>query len=96
MVITIDRFILFVMSNQHTVIAQVITQGVRNLVIQEREQASSGVDQVHFHTQTGENRGVFGTNHARAINDQGAGRVGQIQNGIRVVDTVVTEVHIRR
>ncbi len=71
MIIAFHGLKLLVVTNQHPVIAKVVTEGVRDLVVQEGQKAAAWVDQVHLDPQTAENRGVFTANDAGTVDCQG-------------------------
>ena len=82
MIVTFHGFILLIVANQYTVVTQVVTQGIGNFIIQERQQATARVDQVYLHTQSSKDGGVFRTNDTGTVDNQGTRGVGQIQNGV--------------
>ncbi|MCY1346150.1 hypothetical protein D9M69_322290 [compost metagenome] len=92
----LDALVLLVVTDQHVVVAQVIAQGVGNLVVEEAEQLVAVVDQIHQHAQAAEDGGVFGPDHTGSVDDDPARRVGQTEDGVTVVDARVVEVDISR
>ncbi|MCY1350667.1 hypothetical protein D9M69_369030 [compost metagenome] len=92
----LDALVLLVVTDQHVVVAQVVAEGVGDLVVEEAEQLVAVVDQVHQHTQAAEDRGVLGADHPGTVDDDAARRVGQAEDGVAVVDTRMVKVDIRR
>ena len=91
-----DGFHFFIMPNQHALVSQMISQGIDDLVIQERQQAIAGIDEVHLHAEVAEHRGVFAADDARAIDGDRLGRLFEPQDRITIANTPVGEVHSRR
>ena len=91
-----DGFIILVVANFHRIVAQVITQRVGDLVIQERQQAVTHVDQVNFDPQPTEDGCIFAADHTGTENHQCTRCVAQFEDGVRVVDTRMAEIDVRR
>src|SRR5690606_33024988 len=91
-----DPLVLFVVTNDHVVGAQVVTQRIGDFIVEEVEQLVAVVDQVDQYAQAAEDRGVLGANHPSAVDDDATRRVGQAEDGVAVVDAWVVEVDIRR
>src|SRR5690606_16443400 len=89
-----DLDVAFIVADDHAQLAQVVAEGVRNLVVEKGQQAVPSVDQIDLDTQAAENRGVLATDGARAVDDDGAGSVVQAQDGIAVEDARVVEIDV--
>ncbi|MNF52575.1 hypothetical protein D3C84_339250 [compost metagenome] len=92
----LDALVLLVVTDQHVVVAQVVAEGVGDLVVEEAEQLVAVVDQVNQYAQATEDRGVLGADHPGAVDDDAARRMGQAEDGVAVVDARMVEVDIRR
>ena len=92
----LDALVLFVVTNQHVVVAQVVGKRVGDFRVEEAEQLIAVVDQVDQHTQATEDRGVLATDHSRSVDDQTTRCVTQAENGVAIVDTRVTKIDIGR
>ena len=94
--LTFDALVLFVVANRHVVVAQVITQRLGNLVVEEAEQLVTVVDQIDQYPKATENRRVLTTDHAGAVDDQTTRGVAKAEDGVAVVNPRMVEVDIQR
>src|SRR5690606_30944467 len=92
----LDLLVLLVVTDQRHVGAQMVTERIGDLVIEEAQQPVAVVDEVDLHPQTTEDGGVFTTDHSRTVDDQRPRRVIELENGVAVVDARVIEIDIRR
>src|SRR5690606_17725846 len=93
---SLDLLVLLVVTNQRHVGAQMVTEGIGDLVIEEAQQPVAVVDEVDLHPQTTEDRGVFATDHPRTVDDQRPRRVIELEDGVAVIDARWVEIDIRR
>ena len=64
-----DLLELFVVTDHHAVVPEVVRQRVRHFLIEERQQAVAGVDQIDLHVQTTEDRRILTADDPGAVND---------------------------
>jgi hypothetical protein len=82
--------------NQDPLLAQVVAEGVGDLVVQAGEQAIARVDQVRLHAQAAEDGGVLAADNAGRADGDGARGVGEPEDGIAVQDARMREIEIGR
>ncbi len=91
-----DLLELFVVADHHPVVPEVVRERIRHLLIEERQQAVAGVDQIHLDVQAAEDRRIFAADHPGAVNDDVARLMAQFENGVAVVDAWVIEIDAGR
>ena len=90
----LDALVLFVVANEHALIAEVVAKGIDNLVIEEREQLLAAVDEVHLDAEVAEDRRVLAADHARAIDGHGVRCVIELEDRVAVADPRIREVQL--
>ncbi len=91
-----DLLILFVMTNHHAAVPEVVRERVGHLLIEKRQQAVAGVYQVNFDVHAAEDGSIFTADHPGTVNQYVARLMVQAQNGVAVVDARMGEIHICR
>lgn len=91
-----DAVVVFVVAHGDVVVAEVIAQGLGDFRVQEAQQLAAVIHQLHQHTQAAEDRGVFATDHASAVDDELTRGVTQAQDGVAIVDTCMVEIDVGR
>ncbi|MNE29154.1 hypothetical protein D3C80_1226260 [compost metagenome] len=82
----LDSFVLFVVANHHTAVPEVIRERIGHLLIEKRQQAVAGVNQINFDFHPTENGGVFAANDPCAVDQHMARLMMQAQNGVAVIN----------
>ena len=73
-----------------------ISEGVHDLVVQEREQLASRVDEVRLDPEVAEDRRVLAADDAGAVDGDGVGHEAELQDRVAVENARVGEVNVRR
>ena len=92
----LNLFVLFIVANDHAAVPEVIGEGVGHFLIEKRQQAIAGVDQIHLHFHSAEDRRIFAADHPGPINDHMARFVVQAQDRVAVINARVMEVDVCR
>ena len=95
-VVGLDPLVALAVPDDRTAIAEVVGQGVDDLVVEELEQLVARVDQVHLDPQVAEHRGVFAADHAGAVDGDRLRRMVEVEDRVAVEDARMAEVDVRR
>ena len=87
---------MFPLTNGAALLTQVIAKRIGNFRIQEIQQVFTGVHQIDPDAEPGEDTGILRTDDPGPINKDMPRRMVHGQNGIRVVDARMREVHVIR
>jgi hypothetical protein len=63
----LDQLALLVVADDAALVAEVVREGVDDLVVEDREQLVAGVDEVHLHPEGAEHRRVLAADDAGAV-----------------------------
>ena len=91
-----ERLELLVVANDAALLAQVIGQRFRDLVVEEGQQAVVGIDQRHLGAEVDEDRCVLAADHTGAVDRHGERMLGVAQDRIAVADALVSEIDFGR
>ena len=91
-----NLFVLFVVTNHHAAVPEVIGERIRHLLIEKRQQTIAGVDQIHFDLHPAEDRRIFAADHPGAINDHMARFVMQAKDRVAVINARMMKVDVCR
>ena len=95
-VIGFNAVVFFVVANMHPVLAEVITEGVDDFVVEVGEQLAAAVDEIDFYLQAAEYGCVFATDDPRAVNGDDARCFCEVQDGVAVADPRMGKVNVGR
>ena len=89
-----NLLVIFVVADHHALVAQVVAQGVGDLIIKERQQLGAAVDQIHLAAHVAEDTGVFAADHPGAANGDRTGRRGHAENGVAIENAGVVKINV--
>src|SRR4030095_12692366 len=89
-----DSLVLFAVSDESAFFAEVVTEGVANLVVEKFKELVAGVDEVELAAEIAEHRGIFAADGARAVDRDGPRGEREVEDGIAVEDAGVGEIDI--
>ena len=87
---------MFPLANGAALLTQVIAEGIGNFRIQKIQQMLTGVHQIDPDAEPGEDAGILRADDPGTIDKDMPRRVVHGQDGIRVVDARMREVHVIR
>ena len=85
-VIGFNAVVFFVVANTHSVLAEMITEGVDDFVVEIGEQLAAAVDEIDFYAQAAEYGCVFTAYYSRAINGDNTRCFCKVQDGVAVAN----------
>jgi hypothetical protein len=94
--VALDRGVGLAVADEGALIAEVIGEGVGDLVVEEGEEAVALVDEVELAAEAAEDRGVLAADDAGAVDGDGARGVIEGEDGVRVEDPRVRRNRRRR
>ena len=77
--VPIDPVVLLVVADDHPLLAEVISERIDDLVVQEREQLVSRVDEIRLDAEVAEDRRVLAADDAGAVDGDRVGREAELQ-----------------
>ncbi len=83
-----------VVPNHHALVAQVVAEGIGDLVVEEGQQPVAGVDQIDLHIEIGEDRRILAADHPGAVDGDPPGRLVHLQHPVAVDDVRITKVDV--
>ena len=88
--------VIFIMPNHHPIVAQVIAEGINNLIIQKGEQPIARINKVDLDAQAAKDRRIFTANDAGPKNRDrtGIARVGQ--DRVTIQNARVGKINVNR
>ena len=95
-VVGFNAVVFFVVANTHSVLAEMITEGVDDFVVEIGEQLAATVDEIDFYIQASEYGCVFAADYPRAINGDDARRFIEAQDGVAVANPRMGKVNVGR
>ena len=82
------------MTDDYTLITEVVAEGIYDFVIQELEQLGASIDQIDLASKVPEYRCIFGTDDTGPVNGDRTRRKGKIQYGIAVENPRMIEIDV--
>ena len=84
------------MANADPVLAEMITEGVDDFVVEIGEQLAAAVDEIDFYLQAAEYGCVFAADYSRTVNGDNARRFFEVQDGVAVANPRMGRVDVGR